>query len=57
MRKWTRTSELEDLGGEVLKDSGGVDGGGGANALGCGYPLLEEPVDTADRELAGCSAR
>ena len=57
MRKWTRTSELEDLGGEVLKDSGGVDGGCGANALGCGYPLLEEPVDTADRELAGCSAR
>ena len=46
------TGELEDLGGEVLKDSGGVDGGGGANALRCGDPLLEEPMDTANGELA-----
>ena len=45
------TSKLKNLGGEVLKDGRGVDGGSGTDTLGSGHALLEEPVDTADREL------
>jgi hypothetical protein len=43
--------ELEDLGGEVLEDGGGVDGGGGADAAVGGGPRLELAVDAAHREL------
>ena len=43
--------ELEDLGGEVLKDGGGVDGGGGADPLAALDGGLQEPVDTTDGEL------
>jgi hypothetical protein len=39
-----------DLGGEVLEDSGEVDGGAGADALGVAA-LLEVATDTADGEL------
>ena len=43
--------ELEDLGGEVLEDGGGVDRRRGADALAALDGRLEEPVDTADGEL------
>uniref|UniRef100_A0A453MUL2 Uncharacterized protein n=1 Tax=Aegilops tauschii subsp. strangulata TaxID=200361 RepID=A0A453MUL2_AEGTS len=42
--------ELQDLGGEVLEDSGEVDGGAGSDALGVSA-LLEVPPDAADGEL------
>ena len=45
------TRELEDLGGEVLEDSGGVYGRGATNALRGASAALEVPVNTADREL------
>jgi|EP01047_Picozoa_sp_COSAG01_P043757 hypothetical protein len=44
-------SQLEDLGGEVLQDGRAVDGGGGADAALGNDGVLEEAVDTADREL------
>ena len=43
-------SELEDLSGEVLKDSSEIDGGTGANSLGVAA-LLEESGDSANGEL------
>jgi hypothetical protein len=43
--------QLQDLGGQVLEDGGGVDGGGGAHAAVGGRPRLEVAVDTAHREL------
>ena len=44
--------ELEDLGGQVLKDGGSVDGGGGTDTLGLLDGGLEETVDTTDGELS-----
>lgn len=44
-------SELEDLGGEVLKDGGRVDSRSGADTLGILDGSLEETVHTTDREL------
>lgn len=46
-----RTGKLEDLGGEVLQDGGGIHGGLGANAGVVLCPLLEITVDTTNREL------
>ena len=43
--------ELEHLSGEVLKDRRGVHRRGGANAARRGRLVLEEAVDTANREL------
>lgn len=43
-------SEFEDLSGQVLEDSGEVDGGTSTDALGV-VALLQETVDTADGEL------
>jgi len=48
--------QLEDLGGEVLEDGGGVDGGGGADAAVRGGTRLELAVDAAHRELQTRSA-
>ena len=45
------SGELEDLGGEVLEDGGGVDGGGGSDALASLDGSLQETVDTTDGEL------
>ena len=44
--------ELEDLGGQVLKDGGRVDGGGGTDTLGLLDGGLKETVDTTDGELS-----
>ena len=44
------TGKLEDLGGEVLKDGGKVDGGTGTDAGGV-LALLQVATDTAHREL------
>ena len=44
-------SRLEDLRAEVLKDGSGVHGGGGTDAAVLVNALLEETVDTTDREL------
>jgi hypothetical protein len=41
------TCEFEDLGSEVLEDSGEVDGGTGTDSLGV-VSLLQESVDTTD---------
>lgn len=49
------SGELEDLGGEVLKDGGGVHGGGGSDALAALDGRLQETVDTTDGELRGGS--
>ena len=46
------TGELEDLGGQILKDGGSVDGGGGTDTLGLLDGGLEETVDTTDGELS-----
>merc|ERR1711998_661632 len=43
--------KLEHLGGEVLKDGGGVDGGCGADAALIRHTHLEVAVDTTNREL------
>ena len=45
------TGKLEDLSGEVLKDGGGVHGGGGTDATVLVNALLEETVNTTDWEL------
>ena len=42
-------SKLENLGSEVLQDSGQVDGGTGTDTLSV-VALAEQTVDTADRE-------
>ena len=44
-------SELENLSGEVLKDSCRVDSGSGTNTAASADSALEEPVDSTDREL------
>ena len=44
------TSELEDLGGEVLKDGGKVHRSTGTDAGGV-LAFLQESADSADREL------
>jgi hypothetical protein len=43
------TSQLENLSGEVLEDSGEVDGSTGTNTLSV-VALAEKTVDTANRE-------
>ena len=43
-------SKLEDLSCQVLEDGGEVDGGTGTDTLSV-VTALQEPVDTADREL------
>lgn len=43
------TSQLENLSGEVLKNSGEVDGGTGTDTLGI-VALAEQTVDTTNRE-------
>ena len=47
------SSELEDLGGEVLEDGGEVDGCSSSDTLGV-VTLAEETVDTTDGELESC---
>jgi len=44
------SSELEDLGGEVLKDGGQVDWGTGTNTLGVSA-VLQEACDSSNWEL------
>ena len=48
--------QLEDLGGEVLKDGGQVDWGAGTNS-GTDGGLLDVSVDTTDWELESSSRR
>ena len=55
-RERRRTGQLEHLGGEVLEDRGGVDGGLCADADVVLRALLEVPVYTPDRELSNASA-
>jgi len=43
--------QLEDLGGEVLKDSGGVDSRGGSYTRVCGNSCLQESVNSSHGEL------
>jgi len=50
------SGELEDLGGQVLKDGGEVDGGAGADAR-RELALLQVAGDTADRELEASLGR
>ena len=45
------SSELENLGGQVLHDGRGVDSCGRSDALLLGNTLLQVSVDTSDREL------
>ena len=45
------SSELEHLSGEVLEDGRRVDGGRSTNTAASADPALEEPVDSANREL------
>ena len=45
------TSKLKNLGGEVLKDGRGVDGGSGTNTLVGVDSSLQKSVDTTDWEL------
>ncbi len=45
------SSELKHLGGEVLEDSGAVDGGSRSNTTVGLDAFLQEPVDTTDGEL------
>ena len=56
-RERRRTGQLEDLGGEVLEDRGGVDGGLCADADVVLRALLEVPVDTADGKLQRAGAQ
>ena len=42
--------QLKNLSGEILHNSGHVDGGAGSNALGI-VTLPQETVDTSNREL------
>ena len=56
-RERRRTGQLEHLGGEVLEDRGGVDGGFCADADVVLRALLEVPVYTADGELSGARTR
>ena len=43
--------QLEDLSGEVFKDSGSVDGRSGTNAAVGAHSALKESVDSSDGEL------
>ena len=45
------SGQLEDLGGEVLKDGGGVHGRGGSNAAVGADSALQESVDATHGEL------
>ena len=45
------TSELENLSGEVLEDSGSVDCAGGSDTAVGAHSALQESVDSSDREL------
>jgi hypothetical protein len=47
------TRELEHLSSEVLKDGGRVHGSGGSDTAVLVHALLEETVNTTDRELPG----
>jgi hypothetical protein len=44
------TSEFKDFGSQVFENGGEVNGGTGTDALSI-VALLQEPVDTTDREL------
>ena len=46
------TSELQNLSGQVLKDSGRVDGGSGTNSTVGADSALQESVDSSDGELS-----
>lgn len=46
------TGKLEHLSGEVLEDSGRVDGGRGTNTAASAHSALEESVDSSNGELA-----
>ena len=52
-----RTGQLEHLGGEILEDRGGVNGGLCADADVVLRALLEVPVYTADGELSGARGK
>lgn len=45
------SSELEDLSSQVLEDSGRVDGSSGTDTTTSMAAVLEEAVDTTNREL------
>lgn len=45
------SSELQQFGGQVLQDGSAVDGGGSSNTTSSMGSLLQETVDTTDREL------
>ena len=45
------TSELENFGGEVLKDGSTVDGRGGTDSAVGAHSALQESVDSTDGEL------
>ena len=45
------TGQLEDLGGEVLKNSGGVNGRGSTDTAVSADSALQESVDTAHGDL------
>ncbi len=53
--KYIECIRISHLSGEVLKDGGAVDGGGGADAAVGGGPVLEVPVDAAHGELEPCA--
>ena len=46
------TSQLEDLGSEVLQDGGAVHGGGGTNTTSGEAPALEMTMDPRKREVS-----
>ena len=48
------SGQLEDLGGQVLKDGGRVDGGGSSDTSALDAPSLEVSVDTSNWELKSC---
>ena len=50
------SSELKDLSGEVLEDSGEVDTSGGGDTVGVSS-VLDVPSDTGDRELKVVGAK
>uniref|UniRef100_A0A671MUM5 Histone H2A n=1 Tax=Sinocyclocheilus anshuiensis TaxID=1608454 RepID=A0A671MUM5_9TELE len=48
------SSQLQDLGGEILEHSRQIDGSSGTDAL-CVVTFAEKPVNTTDGELQSCS--
>lgn len=49
--------QLEQLGSQVLQDGSAVDGSGGSDTASSVGALLQETVDTTDRELRGSQNR